>query len=165
MPIVAFFSYARRDDDAVDGLLSRIREKLETEVQVHAGDEDLQVFQDTDNINPGDEWSKRLREAIDSSAYFIPVLTPFYFNRPRCREELEIWLTNYKTPVKRGRIIPIRFLPLTKVKVDDDGNPLDKIRAEIDKLHYVDFTMYRNNRSLRGKLSKMISDLAALMVT
>ena len=156
---IAFFSYARRDDDAVGGLLTKIREKLEIEIQVHAGEEDLEVFQDTDDIEPGDPWEQRLRDAIDNSAFFIPVLSPFYFSRPRCREELEIWLSNYKSSDERRRIIPIKFLSLPRVQTGQD-----RLRDVIDTLQYVDFTSFRNNRSLRGKLAQEISRLAARIV-
>ena len=92
MRTIAFFSYARRDDKAVNGLLSKIRGRLETEVQAYSGEEDLEVFQDTDGVKPGDQWEQRIRDAIDDSAFFLPVMTPFYFKRPQCRKELEIWL-------------------------------------------------------------------------
>lgn len=164
MRTVAFFSYARQDDNAVNGLLSKIRRKLEIEIQVYAGEDDLEVFQDTDDIEPGDEWDRRLRDAIDSSAFFIPVLTPFYFNRPACRRELEIWLSNYTSPDERRRIIPLKFLSLPDPEIDDAGRPIDQLRSQIEALQWVDFTRFRNNRGLRGKLSQEISDLAELMV-
>ena len=119
MRTVAFFSYARHDDSAVNGLLSKIRSRLEIEVRVRAGEEDVEVFQDTDDIDPGDIWESKLRNAIDDSAVFLPVITPFYFTRSACRRELEIWLSNYKSDKERKRIIPIRFLKLTKKAVTD----------------------------------------------
>ena len=166
MPIIAFFSYARRDDKAVNGLLSRIREKLEVEIQAYAGEDELEVFQDTDDIDPGDDWNRRLREAIDSAAFFIPVLSPFYFNRPQCRKELDIWLSNYRSSDERRRIIPIKILPLPEPALHHrSGRPVDRLREEIDALQYVDFTAFRSNRSLRGKLSQEISKLAQFVVS
>lgn len=133
-------------------------------MQAYAGDDELEVFQDTDDIEPGDKWKQKLRDAIDGSAFFIPVLTPFYFSREHCRSELDIWLTNYRFPGKIRRIIPIKFLPLVKAEVNENGKPIDKLRAEIDALQYLDFTAFRNNVSLRGKLSKEISSLAQRIV-
>ena len=165
MRTIAFFSYARRDDDAAHKLLSKIRERLETEIQVHAGDAELEVFQDTDVLEPGDEWKSKLREAIDSAAFFIPVITPFYFNRPACRRELEIWLTNYQSERERRRIIPIRFVGLPPSQVDKKTGKLsDKLRAQIDAIQWVDLSSFRNNRSLRGKLSGKITELAQMIV-
>jgi cobaltochelatase CobT len=165
MRTIAFFSYARHDDKAVGKLLSKIRAKLESEIQAYAGDADLEVFQDTDDIEPGVEWKKRLRGAIDNSAFFIPVITPFYFSRPACRQELEIWLLNYKSADERRRIMPIKFLPLPSPGMDKKtGKPTDKLREQIDGLQYVDFTSFRNNRILRGNLSSEISKLAELIV-
>jgi hypothetical protein len=55
-------------------------------------------------------------------------------------------------------------LPLVKAEVNENGKPIDKLRAEIDALQYLDFTAFRNNVSLRGKLSKEISSLAQRIV-
>lgn len=165
MRTIAFFSYARRDDSAVNGLLSSIRARLESEVQAYAGEDDLEVFQDTDDIEPGEAWETRLRDAIDTSAFFLPVLSPFYFNRPRCRQELGIWLSNYRSADERRRIIPIKFLPLASAAIDSrTGRPVDKLRDQVDALQYEDFTGFRNNRSLRGALSLRISGLAELII-
>lgn len=161
MRIVAFFSYARHDDGATNGLLSRIRRKLETEVRAFVGDDELEVFQDTDDIEPGDLWEKKLRDAIDESAFFIPVLTPYYFNRPSCRRELEAWLTNYRTPNLRKRILPMGFVPLTKKT--GNGSPKDSLRVELDKLQHVDLSRFRNRASVSGHLAAEISALAQQM--
>src|SRR5262245_46396729 len=131
MRTIACLSYYRHDDKAAGKLLSKIRSKLESEIQVYAGDADLEVFQDTDDIEPGDEWKKRLRDAIDNSAFFIPVITPFYFARPACRQELEIWLLNYKSADDRRRILPIKFLPLPSPGADSKTEkPTDKLRSK-----------------------------------
>lgn len=166
MRTVAFFSYARHDDKSAGQLLSKIRGKLEEEIQAYAGEADLEVFQDTDDLETGDVWQKRLREAIDSSAFFIPVVTPFYFKRQACRKELDIWLANYKTQDQRRKhILPIKFLPLPPAALDKKtGKPTDSLREQIDALQYKDFTAYRSNRSLRGSLGKEISKLAELIV-
>jgi hypothetical protein len=70
---------------------------------------------------------------------------------------------NYKSADERRRIIPIKFLPLPQVD-KNTGKPADKLRHQIDALQNVDFTSFRNNRILRGKLSNAISKLAELIV-
>jgi hypothetical protein len=163
--IIAFFSYARHDDKSANGLLSKIRQRLEIEIQAHAGDDELEVFQDMLDLAPGDVWREKLREAIDSSAFFIPIVTPFYFKRPACRRELEIWLSNYKSQDERRRIIPILFLPLPEAAIDKKtGRPEDRLREQIDALQSLDFTGFRNNRGYRGTLGREISKLAQLIV-
>jgi hypothetical protein len=161
MKTVAFFSYARRDDQATNGLLSKIRAKLETEVRAFAGDEELEVFQDTDDIEPGDIWESKLRDAIDQSAFFLPVLTPYYFNRPACRREMETWLANYRTPHEAKCIIPIKFLPLTRPR--GNGSPKDELRIALERLQHIDFSKFRTYSGVRGQLTKDISTLAQRM--
>ncbi|WP_421858740.1 toll/interleukin-1 receptor domain-containing protein [Oricola sp.] len=162
MQTIAFFSYARHDDMSSSGLLSKIRMKLETEIQAYSGEAELEVFQDTDDIEPGDEWEERLRDAIDGSAFFLPVITPFYFSRPACRRELETWLANYKSAEERKRIIPIKFLPLPKIDTSGSADPL---RKTIEGIQFEDFTDFRHNTSLRGRISVRISELAELIIS
>ena len=158
MTIIAFFSYARRDDQATNGLLSKIRTKLETEVRAFAGDYELEVFQDTDDIPPGEAWEDTLRDAIDQSVFFLPVLTPYYFNRPACRGEMGTWLLNYRKPSLRKRIIPLKFLPLTKAS--GNGSPKDTLRIELEKLQHVDLSKYRTYTKVSGNLAKDVIALA-----
>ncbi len=163
MRTIAFFSYARNDDHAVNGLLTKIRVRLEVEVRVRIGDEDLEVFQDTDDIAVGENWENRLRQAIDSAAVFIPVITPFYFTRSGCRKEFEIWLSNYRTIDERERIIPIKFLPLTAKK--GNGSPNDRLRVEIEKIQYLDMQKYHSNMRISGGLKAAITKLAENILT
>ena len=158
---MAFFSYARRDDLATNGLLSKIRQKLETEVRAFAGDSDLEVFQDTDDIPPGADWERALREAIDQSAFFLPVLTPYYFNRPACRTEMNTWLLNYRKPEQRKLIIPLKFVPL--IRATGNGSPKDKLRVELEKLQHVDLSKYRTYTKVSGNLAKEVIKLAEHM--
>lgn len=161
--IAAFFSYSRHDDEASGGLLSKIRAKLETDVQSVTGDIDLTVFQDVDDIKVGDDWSAALRDAIDGAAYFVPILTPMYFSRPACRSELETWLSNYRTEEQRNRILPIRFIGLSNKPGAANGERADILRTQLEKIQYADFIRFNRNSTLRGELGKQIFKLAEVI--
>jgi len=45
------------------------------------------IFQDRNDINWGDQWRERIKGAIDSISFLIPIVTPSYFQSYMCREE------------------------------------------------------------------------------
>jgi hypothetical protein len=84
----AFLSYVRFDDKHEDGKISEIRERLSSEVRAQTGDE-FPIFQDRNDIQWGENWESRIEDALDSSTFLIPVITPSFFKSPSCRKELE----------------------------------------------------------------------------
>ena len=71
-----FFSYAHGDD--VRNSLTELKQDLITEYHQVTGEE-LQIFFDKDGISWGDLWQDNIVAGIDSSAFFIPILSPLYF--------------------------------------------------------------------------------------
>lgn len=75
----AFLSYTRLDDEYFGGAITSLRRLLELGVQVVTGDRTFCIFQDVDGIEFGQKWQKRLTEAISTSRFLIPVITPLFF--------------------------------------------------------------------------------------
>jgi len=75
----AFLSYTRLDDKFFGGAITSLRELLELGVQVVTGDQTFTIFQDVDGIELGQKWQRRLDEAISTSRFLIPVVTPLFF--------------------------------------------------------------------------------------
>jgi hypothetical protein len=74
----AFLSYTRLDDEYFGGAITSLRRLLELGVQVVTGDRAFNIFQDVDGIEFGQNWKKRLTDAISKSTFLIPVITPFF---------------------------------------------------------------------------------------
>jgi hypothetical protein len=91
----AFFSYVQLLDEQDGGRLSKFRERLEREVQLHTG-EPFTIFQDRKDISWGQEWKKRIDSAIDGSTYLIAIISPGYFKSEYCRKEFERFLQREK---------------------------------------------------------------------
>src|SRR5689334_16818015 len=85
VPIRAFLSYARADDEAF-GMVDPLVSKLKALVKVKTG-RSLDVFVDRDSIGWGENWRDRLAESVESATVFLPLLTATYLEREACREE------------------------------------------------------------------------------
>jgi hypothetical protein len=76
----AFLSYTRIDDDFFGGAITALRGALELGVRVVTGDRTFEIFQDIDGIELGQQWGKRLEEALSVASFLIPIITPLYFS-------------------------------------------------------------------------------------
>ncbi|MFT6774440.1 MAG: parallel beta-helix repeat protein [Paracoccaceae bacterium] len=135
MAITGFWSYARGDDDHLDHELTQLRKRIAGEVSMLLG-RDVDMFQDILDLRTGDRWEDKLRGAVASSAFLMPVLTPRYFNRPWCREETLTFLRLAKEKGVEPLIFPIRF-------VEYDAEDGCEVRTELSRFQYKDFAGWR----------------------
>lgn len=130
-----FWSYARGDDDHLDTMLSELRRRIAGEVSMLMG-QDVGIFQDIHDLRTGDKWADKLRAELNAASFLIPVLTPRFFNRPWCREEVLTYLRVCAEAGLEPRIFPIRFVPW-----DDDA--ACEVRAALMPFQYKDFLNWR----------------------
>jgi len=105
----AFLSYTRDDDQYLKSGISWLRQELQDAIEAMYGDS-FKIFQDVEDIQAGDRWSRRLGQALHSAQFFIPILTPRFFKSRYCREET---LAFRKFEAMKGRddlIIPIYMI-------------------------------------------------------
>ncbi len=121
---VAFFSYTRSDDNVSQGLLSKIRETLEGQVGAYLG-ERIEIFQDMDNIKTGDDWERKLENALATATFLIPILTPSLFRSEFCRREIQQFFDR-EDQLGRGEMaLPVYFRPIpdySKSVLDTDSS-------------------------------------------
>lgn len=130
-----FWSYARGDDDHLEKMLSDLRRQIAGEVSLLMG-HDIGIFQDIHDLRTGDRWADKLRAELNAASFLIPVLTPRFFNRPWCREEVLTYLRLSHEAGLEPRIFPVRF-----VEWDDD--PACEVRAALQPFQYKDFSRWR----------------------
>lgn len=106
----AFLSYTRLDDEFFGGAITSLRRLLELGIQVVTGDRDFNIFQDVDGIEFGQKWQKRLNEAISTSRFLIPIVTPLFFKSDPCRDELKRFIEHEKSLGRDDLILPIYFV-------------------------------------------------------
>ena len=160
---VAFFSYTHADDEHDNGLLSNVRARLENEIRLTLGDQRIQVFQDRDDLEPGDVWEARLAKAIDEAVFLIPVITPSFFASEFCCGEFMRFWEKAQADPERARIIPLywrRHFPLEGAAPTDNEPVLQAVKA----LQFDDWRDVRQlditERPLRQKIEAMAEALA-----
>ena len=159
---VAFFSYTRADDELDSGLLTAVRGKLEKELQATLARRDIEIFQDRDDIEPGDPWKARLQKAIDEAVFLIPVITPLFFKSDFCREEFSRFWDKADADPQAARIIPIYWRNCYEVEktAPDHGDPLvDAVKA----IHYDDWRELRFSAIDAPAMRRKIHDMADLL--
>ncbi len=160
---VAFFSYTHADDEHDNGVLSSVRERLENELRLTLGDREVKIFQDRDDLSPGDVWEARLAKALDEAAYLIPVITPLFFASAICRKEFMRFWEKAKADSTSARIIPLYWrthFPIEGLLPAGDDELLKAVRA----IQYDDWRDVRpldiSDRRLRQKIEATAIDLA-----
>ena len=93
MQISGFFSYAHADN-AYD-FLSHLKDDLCTEFNILSGST-LDLYIDRESIAWGDNWRKSIASGINDAGFFIPILSPNYFNSGSCRAELTQYMGKSK---------------------------------------------------------------------
>ncbi|OLR93451.1 toll/interleukin-1 receptor domain-containing protein [Actinokineospora bangkokensis] len=104
---IAFWSYSRHDDEAEGGRISRLARDLGAELTMTSG-VPTEVWLDLDHLDWGAPWHEEVGEALRAVAYFIPVLTPRFFQRVECRRELNVFTRGGR---QDGRVVlPLLYL-------------------------------------------------------
>ncbi len=111
-----FLSYTHIDDEFFSGAITALRHFLELGVQVVTGDREFRIFQDREGIELGQQWQKRLEEAIASASLLIPVLTPCFFRSEFCRDELTRFLRHEAALGRDDLILPIYFVTVPSLE-------------------------------------------------
>jgi CheY-like chemotaxis protein len=125
---LAFLSYTRKDDEFFGGYITAFRKTLENAVHVVSGKETFKVFQDVEGIVIGENWKKKLNDVIHGSSFFVPMLSPLFFNSKPCIEEVEEFLEHERTLNRDDLILPVYFLVTAKLekKEEREKDPIAK---------------------------------------
>jgi hypothetical protein len=116
---VGFWSYARIDDEAEEGRIVRLARLVRVEYELLTGDS-LSIFVDRDDLEWGDEWRRRIDEALAGTTFFIPIVTPRFFERPECRRELLTFAGTAKSLNLEDLILPLYYVTVPGI---DAGQP------------------------------------------
>ena len=156
---VAFFSYARSDDENTWGLLTKIHQVLQEIINLKTGDQ-VEVFLDREQIFSDDNWEATIEAHLERAHFLIPILTPTYLSRPSCRKELEYFLDRGLSEKRSPRILPITLVE-TQRNEAAARRISDRLAQEVSKLQHFDWTQHQLDRS--DRLSQaLINDINAL---
>lgn len=134
-----FWSYVRKDDEAMHGAIKRLAEHVKAEYGVLTG-LSLELFFDSASLKWGDDWKSRIRESLEATTFFIPIITPRYFASRECRNELLSFAEQAEQLDRRGLILPIYFVDVPAIR---DGSPDDPAIRLIADRHREDWRTLR----------------------
>lgn len=147
--IKGFFSYARQNDKHGSGNLSSLRKNFEIELWEQTG-ENIEIFQDQEDIIWGELWKKKIIASLNSSKFLIAIITPSYLKSAACRFELEYFLDLEKT------IGSERILPLIYIETPELRTTKDPVYSEISNRQWFDWTSLRFSSLTTTKAKKNI---------
>lgn len=152
-----FLSYVHFDDKHENGKISELRDRLSAEVRAQTGEE-FPIFQDRNDIHWGENWQQRIEKSLNTSTFFIPILTPSFFKSPACRKEAAQFLQREKSVKKDNLIFPIYYIELPEINSDSRNN--DRLLKSILSHQYMDWRELRFEVSTSSLVSKKIAHLA-----
>ena len=153
MQITGFFSYAHADN--AYEFLSNLKEDLCTEFNILSGSS-LDLYIDRESIAWGDNWRKSITSGINDASFFIPVLSPNYFNSGSCRAEL----TQYMEKAKELGAKEL-LLPLLLVDIKSESLGLDAaLVSSVLEYQYLDITTLRFLDRGSGQYARAVNNVA-----
>lgn len=156
----AFWSYTRRDDLAEAGKITELAHRIAEEYEMQTGDS-IELFIDRDNIKWGEAFQDVISSKLSEVAFFVPVLTPNYFQSEACKKELSQFLEKTKEYGQSGIIAPILY-------VDFRGTIAEKAEPslidECIKLNWIDWTHLRLEEISSPPCRKAIATMAKRLV-
>ena len=133
-----FWSYAHGDNELDDGAILELARLLMEEYDLLSG-EPLELFIDRANIVWGEQWRNRIDAALTQTTFFIPIITPRYFNRSECRRELLEFTAKAKSLGVEELVLPILYV----APKDFSAESGDEAVSLIAKVQYEDWRTRR----------------------
>lgn len=153
MQISGFFSYAHADN-AYD-FLSHLKDDLCTEFNILSGST-LDLYIDRESIAWGDNWRKSIASGINDAGFFIPIISPNYFNSGSCRAEL----TQYMGKSKELGVKDL-LLPLLLADIKSESLGLDTtLVSNVLEYQYLDISDLRFLERGSGQYIKVVNNAA-----
>jgi hypothetical protein len=156
-----FWSYTRQDDELDGGRILRLANRLRSEFALLTGAE-LELFIDRDAIEWGEAWRSRIDEALASTTFFIPIITPRYFERPECRRELLAFIGHARSLGLEELLLPILYVQVPALTSEQP--PTDEAMSVVSATQWVDWRNLRLEEEDSSKYRQAINGLATRLV-
>ncbi len=155
-----FISYCHGKRELVSEFIPQLKKTLEAHLEPYLEEEELEVFCDTEDINPGNLYEETIAQAICNSLCMIVVYSPKYELHQFCLREFRAMEILEKKRLKRlGKNVPKdsgMIIPL--IWRGDIGNLPPRIS---NIRQHCDFTRITCARNLRNQQAlKKIDDIA-----
>jgi hypothetical protein len=151
-----FWSYAHRDDEAEAGRISQLARDVVAQYEMITG-EAIELFLDRDSLEWGDEWQAKVDASLASVAFFIPVLTPRYFQSAECRRELNVFARLAERLGVRELVMPILYIDVPALH---DDPPEDETMVLVKSFQWESWVDLRFADSASSEYRRAVAKLA-----
>jgi|SRR5579872_900591 len=121
-----FWSYVRQDDEDTDGRIVKLAHDISKRVRLLTG-HTFEIFIDREDIAWGDRWAERIDEALESTQFLIPIITPSYFNSEACRQELLRFAPAAKSLELTELIMPLYYVTVPGLEDEDQADEAKRL--------------------------------------
>src|SRR4051794_20895940 len=100
MPEVAFVSYSSENtkyESYLRDFIALLRIEIYDKAPVGASSPDDTLFFDSENIQTGEDWVKRIGNSVSSCKVLVAFCSPHFNNSRFCGKEVHIFLERVKT--------------------------------------------------------------------
>lgn len=130
MSLLGFWSYVHADDELDMGRVAQLARDIVGHYEAITG-ETIELFLDHDDLEWGDRWRDRISETLANVLFFIPVITPRYFRRHECRNELEFFVNKASQFGIREMILPLLYIDVAELQESEPSDPLMRVIQDI----------------------------------
>lgn len=166
--LVGFFSYSREDDQGSRGALSALRDAIQSELSAQLGRShtDFRVWQDKAAIPLGTLWENQISDAINQSAFFVPIVTPRAMRSQHCTFEFESFLAREKELGRDDLVFPILYIPVPALE-DEKLWRQDPVLKIVGTRQYLDWRDLRhlehNSPEVRQKIERFCRNISSAL--
>jgi hypothetical protein len=156
MTAKGFWSYVHKDDSSDGGRIVRLAHDIVDQFEMITG-EHIELFLDRDTITWGSNWRNVIYSNLESVAFFIPVLSPRYFQSQQCRRELQLFGRKAKELGVSDLIMPLLYVDIPSIHAED---PEDDAIALVQKFQWVDWMELRFSDPMSSDYRRKVFELA-----
>lgn len=154
-----FWSYVRKDDEGEGGRITELANDLRDQYRIRTA-EDLELFVDRDSIQWGEEWQQRILDAIAGTTFFIPIITPSYFQSNACRQELLKFVREAERLGLEQLLMPVYWAEVPELETGNPESSEDEAIRTIARYQRQDFRKIRFEERTSGIYRKEVASLA-----
>lgn len=125
---IGFWSYVREDDASDGGRILALSRDIRASYRLQTAEE-LRLFVDRETIQWGEEWEKLIGDAIAGTTFFIPIITPSYFQSNPCRQELLKFVREADRLGLRQLLMPVYWVKVAELEESGGESSNEAIRA------------------------------------
>jgi hypothetical protein len=162
-PIRVFISYHRSDNDAYDGIATKLHIILPQRWEGRTGTR-MDTYLDTESNFGGELWHDRMIQELAAATIFLPLVTMRYLRSRRCVEELNAFTNEGVSQDAITRVIPV---------IVDGQQQIAKASTDearfIAARQYVDFTDAVNadisSARWKDRLSELVKQIERVVTS